>query len=104
MHFSFPVQFQLLALVLEGTLAPKAMLQLILKMRNLCVLHEPDAVAHSVRMLQYHVLTPGPDVEAHEMSLNSIIATVEENIRYNEVCTNGLFCFMSRCEVSISKL
>ena len=81
MSLTFAVRFQLLALVLEGTLAPTTMLELIPHVQIVGKHYGPELVARGVRKLQYQIPTPGPDVDAKELGVGHIVSTLAQNIR-----------------------
>jgi hypothetical protein len=84
--FTFAIRFQLLALVLEGTLPPPTMVELIPHVQMICRHYGPELVARGVRKLQYQIPTPRPDVKAQELGIGHIMSTLARNIRDYQVC------------------
>lgn len=78
---TFAARFQLLALVLEGTLTPALVLQLIPHVKGLCVRFGADYTARAVRKFRYQIPTPSPTIQASEFRLSSLVTMLEENIQ-----------------------
>jgi hypothetical protein len=78
---TFAVRFQLLTIVLEGSISPAAMIDLVPHVQILCDHYGPDLVARGVRKLQYQIPTPGPDVESKELGPGQIVSALAQNIR-----------------------
>lgn len=79
--FSFGVRFQLLALVLEGTITPLKMIGLVLYARAISQKYGSEITASGVRKLAQQVPTPAPDVDAKELSLHNLASLLVDNIR-----------------------
>ncbi|KAF2130133.1 RdRP-domain-containing protein [Dothidotthia symphoricarpi CBS 119687] len=80
-EFSFAVRFQLLALVLEGTITPLKMIGLVLVVRRISQQHGSELTANAIRKLGLQVSTPAPDVAASEFSLQNLTSTLLDNIQ-----------------------
>lgn len=80
-YFTFAVRFQLLALVLEGTIIPTTMFQVIPYVQTLSQRYGPEITARAVRKLSYQIPTPAPDIEARELGVAHIVQTLHQNIK-----------------------
>jgi hypothetical protein len=84
-YFTFAVRFQLLALVLEATLTPTKVIRLISHVKLLARLYGSEHTSQAVRKLQNQIPTPGPDVDAEELSLARIVDSLTQNIQDYQV-------------------
>ncbi|KAL1800749.1 hypothetical protein ACET3X_001091 [Alternaria dauci] len=78
--FTFGVRYQLLALVLEGTITPLKMLELIPAVHKIAKEHGENLTASAVRRLGNQIPTPAPGVEAVEFEINTLTNILNENI------------------------
>lgn len=78
--FGFPIQFQIMALVLEGTLTPSRMMSLLATLQSLSLNHDTNIVAQSVRRLGSQISTPTPDVEETYVDDATIRQLVTDNV------------------------
>ena len=88
---SFDVSFQLMALVLEGTLSPVTAGQLI---RGLCIIagyHGSTKTAVGVRNLAHQIPTPAPNLDGDRYySISSIVDKIEANITESQTDVDNL--------------
>ncbi|CAN9119100.1 unnamed protein product [Alternaria alternata] len=79
--FEFRVRYQLLALVLEGTITPLKMFELIPAVKNIARQHGEDLTASAVRRLGNQIPTPAPGVEAAEFDIKTLTHVLNESIK-----------------------
>ena len=79
--FSFAVRFQLLALVLEGTVTPLKMIGLIPKIQEVAKTHGGDQTATAVRKVGRQVPTPALDTDAEHFQVSKLVELVEKSIK-----------------------
>jgi hypothetical protein len=79
-HISFAVAFQLMALVLEGTVSPANMLELIPGVCDLAQRHGSEETAVGVGKLAQQIPTPVPNVNGDKFRPKGIIDLLEVNI------------------------
>ena len=77
---SFGVAYQMMALVLEGTISPTNMVQLVPGIRDLAERHGSTKTAVGVSTLAQQIPTPAPNVNGVEYRTKAIIDMVEANI------------------------
>jgi hypothetical protein len=77
----FAEKFQVLALVLEGTLSPMLMLAMLPSICSICVPHSPKMTAVAIRNLARQIPTPGPDVDLYHFTILKLRKTLADNIR-----------------------
>lgn len=83
-HISFAVAYQMMALVLEGTLSPANMLQLVPGICDLAGRHGSTQTAAGVRNLAQQIPTPAPNVNGDNYRTKSIIEMIEANIHVTQ--------------------
>jgi hypothetical protein len=79
--FSFSVRFQLLALVLEGTIAPSQMRDLLPDIYNIAAQHGSKLTALGVRKLGQQIPTPGPHLKNEAFRAGSIANLIGDNVK-----------------------
>ncbi|KAJ4345158.1 hypothetical protein N0V95_005883 [Ascochyta clinopodiicola] len=79
-HIDFAVAYQLMALVLEGTVSPANMLELIPGVCDLAQRYGSSKTAIGVRNLAQQIPTPTPHVNGGKYRTKAIIDMVETNI------------------------
>jgi hypothetical protein len=62
--FTFDLRFQLLALVLKGTLSPSKVLRLLERIRVFCTKYGTDSTGRAIRKLGFGIPTPGPAIDS----------------------------------------
>ncbi|KAG9191768.1 hypothetical protein G6011_10502 [Alternaria panax] len=78
--FTFNVRYQLTALLLEGTITPLKMMELIPEVRRIAVQHGADLTANAVRRLGNQIPIPAPGVEASKFEINTLKNILNESI------------------------
>ncbi|ENI03580.1 hypothetical protein COCC4DRAFT_51488 [Bipolaris maydis ATCC 48331] len=78
--FNFAVRYQLAALVLEGTITPAAMINLIPHIQRIAKQYGPEATATAVRRLGQQVPTPAPDVSAETFKVRKFVELTQDNV------------------------
>jgi hypothetical protein len=76
----FAVQFQVLALVLEGTITPSKMENLMPHILSISVTHGARLTSLAVKSLGQQIHTPGPHVDSTEFDTHILHALLKENI------------------------
>jgi hypothetical protein len=76
----FAVQFQVLALVLEGTLTPTKMKDLMPHILSMSVTHGAKLTALAVKALGSQVPTPGPHMDSAEFDISTLHELLKQNI------------------------
>lgn len=79
-QISFAVTFQLTALVLEGTVSPTNMIQLIPQVCSLVSRHGSRLTAVGVRNLAQQIPTPAPNINGNDYRGKAIIEMIRANI------------------------
>ncbi|KAI4691855.1 hypothetical protein J4E81_007382 [Alternaria sp. BMP 2799] len=70
--FTFNIRYQLTALMLEGTIAPWKMKELIPVVQNAAEKHGAELTANAVRLLGKRLPTPTPGVKAADLTSNAV--------------------------------
>lgn len=78
--FNFAVRYQLAALVLEGTITPTAMINLIPHIHQIAKQHGAETTAIAVRRLGQQVPTPAPVISAEMFKVRKFVELVQENV------------------------
>ncbi|PVI03312.1 rna-dependent rna polymeras-like protein [Periconia macrospinosa] len=81
---TFAVRFQLLALVLEGSLAPEFASKLLPPIRQICDIFGPEVTAAAIRRLDYQIPTPGPETDPDDLRLSSVIQQIVVNAEHKK--------------------
>lgn len=82
--FSFMQKFQLLALVLEGTITPTKAKKLIPIISSFSEKHQDEIVARAIQILGHQIPTPGPDIHSEEFQIESLHKALDTNIQHVE--------------------
>lgn len=80
LHVNFAVAYQMMALVLEGTVSPDSMTQLV---PGVCILarrYGSTETAAGVRQLAQQIPTPAPNINGDNYRTKVLIDTIKENI------------------------
>ncbi|KAF1929053.1 RdRP-domain-containing protein [Didymella exigua CBS 183.55] len=77
---SFGVAYQMMALVLEGTVPPRNMTQLIPRICNLTARHGSTRTAAGVRELAQQIPTPAPNINGDSYRPESLIDMIDANV------------------------
>ena len=88
-HFSFAVAYQLMALVLEGTVSPANMLHLISGVCELARRYGSINTAVGVSNLAQQIPTPAPHINGERFRTKAIIDMLEANITEAQIDTAG---------------
>jgi hypothetical protein len=78
----FTVQFQVLALVFEGTVTPAKMTQLLPKISSMANKYGPRSTAAAVRFLGRQLPTPAPHVDSSPFDLSTMNRHLEQGIEF----------------------
>jgi hypothetical protein len=78
----FTVQFQVLALVFEGTVTPAKMTQLLPKISSMANKYGPRSTAAAVRFLGRQLPTPAPHVDSSSFDLSTMNRHLEQGIEF----------------------
>jgi hypothetical protein len=76
----FPEKFQLLALVLEGTLTPSKTRELIPHVASISEAYGVKLTALAIRKLGHQIPTPGPHVDSADFQVATMQQTLEANV------------------------
>jgi hypothetical protein len=76
----FSVQFQILALVLEGTITPARMKELTPCIRSTLTLHGSSLTELAIKSLGQQIPTPGPHIDSTELSTVTLQKLLMENV------------------------
>ncbi|XPS68550.1 RNA-directed RNA polymerase [Ascochyta lentis] len=79
-HINFAIAYQMMALVLEGTVSPANMLELIPGVCDLAQRYGSTKTAAGVSNLAQQIPTPTPHVNGNNYSTKAVIEMVEANI------------------------
>ena len=79
--FDFAVRYQLAALMLEGTIAPMKMIELIPYVHSIAKQHGAEFTATAVRRLAQQVPTPAPYTEAKSFKIQTLVVILQDAIR-----------------------
>jgi hypothetical protein len=79
--FTFAVRFQLLSLVLEGTIGPSKMEELVPSIHQIAMEHGSELTALGVRKLAQQIPTPAPQTSNEIFRTASITNMVKDNIQ-----------------------
>lgn len=79
-EFNFAVRFQLMALVLEGTITPLKMVELIPHVQAQAKLHGAELVTLAVRQLSRSIPMPGPHTNSSHHKLGTLVNLLLESI------------------------
>jgi hypothetical protein len=80
LNIEFAVQFQVLALVLEGTLTPEKMEELVSHIWSMSQKHGSSLTAIALKSLGRQIPTPGPHVSSSDFDLNTIQIALDDNV------------------------
>jgi hypothetical protein len=80
---SFAVQFQMQALVLEGTVTPTKMTQMVPWIVSMANRYGQASTASSVRLLGRQIPTPGPHVESSRFHVSTLRDLLAQGIKYS---------------------
>jgi hypothetical protein len=80
-EFNFAIRYQLMALVLEGTIAPLKMFDLIPEVHRIAKQHGSDFTAAAVRRLGQQIPTPGPSIDAQDFKVPTFVTLLQESIK-----------------------
>lgn len=89
-YISFAVAFQMIALVLEGTVAPANMKQLIPGVCDLVRRYGSPMTAAGVSALAQQIPTPTPNINGNDYGTKSLINMVEANIAEAQADANSV--------------
>jgi hypothetical protein len=79
-ELEFAVQFQILALVLEGTITPAKMKELISYIRSISLVYGSSVTALAVKSLGQQIPTPAPHVDSTELATATLHKLLKENV------------------------
>jgi hypothetical protein len=80
-NFNFAVRFQLLALVLEGTIAPSYMRDLVPAVYDIATQHGSELTALGARKLRQQIPFPAPHLKNEHFHADSIVKMIRDNIK-----------------------
>jgi hypothetical protein len=80
-NFTFKIRYQLTALVLEGTITPLKMIDLIPHVQRLAKQHGADLTASAVRRLGKQIPMPAPGVGADNFNITTLVGILDESIK-----------------------
>ena len=86
---SFAVAYQMMALVLEGTITPANMMHLVPGISDLAQRYGSAKTAIGVNNLAQQIPTPAPDVDGDDYRTKAIINKVEDNINQAQPGDDG---------------
>jgi hypothetical protein len=78
--FTFRIRYQLMALVLEGTITPLKMIELISHVQRISRQHDADLIAGAIRRLGQQIQTPAPGVKAENFEISNLVRLLDESI------------------------
>jgi hypothetical protein len=79
--FNFAVRYQLMALVLEGTITPLKMTDLIPHVQRIAKQHGAEFTAAAVRRLGQQVPTPAPHTDAKSFNIQTLVDLMHKSIK-----------------------
>lgn len=80
-ELGYSVQFQMFALVFEGTITPGKMIEMLPSIVSLTKTYGQRATASAVRSLQSKVPTPGPHVDSRTFQIGTLRLTLAQGIK-----------------------
>lgn len=78
--FTFKVRYQLTALILEGTITPFKMIELIPHVQRIAKQCDADLTASAVRRLGQQIPTPAPGVKADSFKISTLVGLLHTSI------------------------
>ncbi|KAH7378776.1 RNA dependent RNA polymerase-domain-containing protein [Pyrenochaeta sp. MPI-SDFR-AT-0127] len=90
LEFGFAVRFQLMALLLEGTITPLKMINFIPLVQAIAKEHGAERTSLGVRQLGQQIPTPAPQTDASRFELRTLLALLTDSIEHskNQELTN----------------
>lgn len=95
-YINFAVAYQMMALVLEGTVPPSNMMQLIPGICDLARHHGSTRTAAGVRDLGQQIPTPAPNINGNNYRTQAIIDMIDANINEAKAGASDLSCASKR--------
>jgi hypothetical protein len=80
LEMEFAVQFQVLALVLEGTLTPEKMGDLVSHIWSMSRKHGSSLTALALKSLGRQIPTPGPHINSSDFDLDTVQTALDNNL------------------------
>lgn len=81
---AYAVQFQMFALVFEGTITPSKMIEMLPSIVSLTKTYGQRATASAVRSLQSRVPTPGPHVRSSDFQITTLRNLLAQGIKMSQ--------------------
>ncbi|KAJ4365647.1 hypothetical protein N0V83_008267 [Neocucurbitaria cava] len=83
-EFDFQVRFQLMALMLEGTITPRKMIRMIPFVQKIARKHGSELTANGIRQLGRQIPTPAPNIDADQFSLDTLQASLFRGVQESQ--------------------
>ncbi|KAF1839743.1 RdRP-domain-containing protein [Decorospora gaudefroyi] len=80
-EFDFAVRYQLMALILEGTVSPMRMPELMRQVQHIAKQHGAEFTASAVKRLGQQIPTPAPDTDAKRFDIQTLVGLMQEIIQ-----------------------
>lgn len=83
-EFNFAVRFQLMALMLEGTITPRKMIDLIPCVQEFAASQGAERTKSAIRHLRRQIPTPAPQIGASQFNLKTFVGLLEDSVKESE--------------------
>ncbi|KAH6386628.1 RNA-dependent RNA polymerase [Parastagonospora nodorum] len=83
-ELAYAVQFQMFALVFEGTITPRKMTEMLPSIVSMADIYGPLVTASAVRLLQSKVPTPGPHVGSSDFQITTLRDLLAQGIKMSQ--------------------